>query len=477
MPRLYAFAFKSLQILTLLFFAMTLIYSLQFLITEPKYDHPYFLIVALIVVLIGIIFMSIIVNRFFTQTQFIIFICLLAFTLRLAWVLTVQTNVVQDFEQMYNGAVDAANNNFSFADKAYFTTWVYQLGFTMYQAGVIKLFGEGVLAIKLLNILYCTGITYFIYRIATHLFNEFSGRVAALIFATYIPNIMMTSVLTNQHLATFLFYGGFYLLVKKGISHSYAWIFVSILIAFGDIMRPIGIVILLALILFLLITHIIGDKKLNKKMVISKLIGMIGIYYIVHFIFSYTLIATGVTQYPLSSRDPYWKFVVGFNPETTGGFSFPDHKLVFQYPIGEERFEIEKQLIKERTADKGQLLLLFKDKFKIMWGDYDAAIYWGLEGHPRPELSRLLWTLEKLCYVSICIFACIASIKTIKEQRNKTLLFFSLLILGYVGVHFFIEIQSRYRYFIIPTFMIIQGYGVYLITQYIKERFQRKEIH
>ncbi|MGR5914872.1 hypothetical protein ACT7DA_24700 [Bacillus pacificus] len=77
------------------------------------------------------------------------------------------------------------------------------------------MFGEGVLAIKLLNILYCTGITYFIYRIATHLFNEFGGRVAALIFATYIPNIMMTSVLTNQHLATFLFYGGFYLLVKK----------------------------------------------------------------------------------------------------------------------------------------------------------------------------------------------------------------------------------------------------------------------
>ena len=102
-------------------------------------------------------------------------------------------------------------------------------------------------------------------------------------------------------------------------------------------------------------------------MVVSKLIGMIGIYYIVHFIFSYSLIATGVTQYPLSSRDPYWKFVVGFNPETTGGFSFPDHKLVFQYPIGEERFEIEKQLIKERTSDKGQLLLLFKDKFKIMW--------------------------------------------------------------------------------------------------------------
>ena len=471
MPRLYTFAFKSLQILTALFFAMTLIFSLQYLITEPKYN-TFLLIVALMIVLIGIVFISIIVNRFFTQTQFIIFLCLLAFILRLAWVLTVHTNIVQDFAQMYNGAVDAANNNFSFANETYFTTWVYQLGFTMYQAGVLKLFGESVLAIKLLNVLYCTGITYFIYRIASHLFNEFSGRVAALIFATYIPNIMMTSVLTNQHLATFLFYAGFYLLVKKGISHSYAWIFGSILIAFGDIMRPIGSISLLALILFLLITHIIGDQKINKKMVVSKLIGMLGVYYIVHFIFSYTLIATGVTQYPLSSRDPYWKFVVGLNPETTGGFSFPDHKLVFQYPIGEERFEIEKQLITERIADKGQLLLLFKNKFKVMWGDYDASIYWGLEGYIKPELSRLLWTLEKLCYVSICLFALIASIKTIREQKNKTLLFFSLLILGYAGVHIFIEVQSRYRYFIIPTFMIMQGYGVYLITQYMKKRFR-----
>ena len=187
---------------------MTLIFSLQYLITEPKYN-TFLLIVALMIVLIGIVFISIIVNRFFTQTQFIIFLCLLAFILRLAWVLTVHTNIVQDFAQMYNGAVDAANNNFAFANETYFTTWVYQLGFTMYQAGVLKLFGESVLAIKLLNVLYCTGITYFIYRIASHLFNEFSGRVAALIFATYIPNIMMTSVLTNQHLATFLFYAGF----------------------------------------------------------------------------------------------------------------------------------------------------------------------------------------------------------------------------------------------------------------------------
>ena len=100
-------------------------------------------------------------------------------------------------------------------------------------------------------------------------------------------------------------------------------------------------------------------------MVVSKIIGMIGIYYVVHFIFSYTLIATGVTQYPLSSRDPYWKFVVGFNPETTGGFSFPDHKLVFQYPIGEERFEIENSSLKKELPIKDNYYCYSKINLKL----------------------------------------------------------------------------------------------------------------
>lgn len=44
---------------------------------------------------------------------------------------------------MYNSAIQATKGDFSFAQDDYYTSWVYQLGFTMYQAFIIKLFGEG----------------------------------------------------------------------------------------------------------------------------------------------------------------------------------------------------------------------------------------------------------------------------------------------------------------------------------------------
>ena len=59
-------------------------------------------------------------------------------------------------------------------------------------------------------------------------FNEWAGRMAGLLYALYIPSIVLSSLLTNQHIATFLFYLGFYLLITKGLTHKYMWIFIGI---------------------------------------------------------------------------------------------------------------------------------------------------------------------------------------------------------------------------------------------------------
>ncbi len=80
---------------------------------------------------------------------------------------------------------------------------------------------------------------YSVYKITSHIFNEWSGRIAGLIYALYMQ-VLLSSVLTNQHLAVFLFYLGFYLLVTKGLSHKYMWIFIGISLSLGDIMRPLG---------------------------------------------------------------------------------------------------------------------------------------------------------------------------------------------------------------------------------------------
>jgi 4-amino-4-deoxy-L-arabinose transferase-like glycosyltransferase len=467
--RLFSFTSQALHLFALAFFALTLLYSLAFVVLEPKYT-PSLTIIVLLAGMIGVIILACFLQRYLNTASFVILLCLVTVGVRLAWMLTFDTEVVQDFKRMYDGAVAAANGDYSFAQEPYFTTWVYQLGFTMYQAMVIKLFGTGTLAIKLLNIVYCLGITLFIYRIAAHLFNEFSGRIAGIVFALYVPNIVMSSVLTNQHLATFLFYGAFYLLAKKGITHRYAWIGVGVLLAFGDIMRPIGAVILLALGIFLFVIYFIGKEKAKKRVILGKLVGILGIFYLVHYIFSYSLIAAGVTQYQLSNRDPYWKFVLGFNHETSGRFSVPDYNLVNQYEVGEERFALEKELIRERLESPTKLLQLVEAKFKFMWGTYDESPYWGLEGYEHPKLKEALFLLEKLMYISISFFALLSIVALMRGEARNEHLFLLLVILGYVAVHFLIEIQTRYRYFIIPSFVIIHSYGVYMTATYFKQK-------
>ncbi|TKH09784.1 hypothetical protein FC697_27070, partial [Bacillus wiedmannii] len=127
-----------------------------------------------------------------------------------------------------------------------------------------------------------------------------------ILYAFFIPSILMSSVLTNQHLATFLFYLGFYLLVKKGLNDQYNWIFVGSALAVGDLMRPLGSLILIVVIIYLFLDDFLGKDKKNMFNKTKKLIGILFVFYAIHYIVSASLITAGVTKYPLSNRDPLW---------------------------------------------------------------------------------------------------------------------------------------------------------------------------
>ncbi|EEL79284.1 Integral membrane protein [Bacillus cereus AH1271] len=430
------------------------------------------------IILIGLLFILIgyITNKYMSKLIFTIALIILAFSIRFIWFLNIQTPIESDFAMMYNGAVQATKGDFSFAQSIYYTSWVYQLGFTMYQALIINLFGEGTFFLKFLNVLYCTGTTLLVYKITSHIFNEWTGRVAGLIYALYIPSIVLSSVLTNQHLATFLFYLGFYLLITKGLSHKYMWIFIGISLSLGDIMRPLGGIILIAVTIYFFLHGMLGKSKRDIFTSIKKLCGIFIVFYLVHYIISYSFISAGITQYPLSNRDPLWKFTVGLNHETKGGYSTADAEYMMSFEIGEERKAAEKKLIQERLADPQKVLSLFGDKFTLMWADYDSAPSWSLltlgnTDNNMITLQNDLMKYEKYMYMTAMLFGTLALLYLILTKQNNTnYTIFLLLIIGYVTVHFLIEYQTRYRYFIIPSFTIIQSYGLYLCYRFISNR-------
>ena len=57
---------------------------------------------------------------------------------------------------------------------------------------------------------------------------------------------------------------------------------------------------------------------------------------------------------------------------------------------------------------------------------------------------------------------------------NSSYQLITIFLLGYAAAHILIEVQTRYRFDIMPAFMILQGYGIYLVTTKLSTLFRKK---
>lgn len=176
----------------------------------------------------------------------------------------------------------------------------------MYQSLIIFLFGESLFILKLFNVVYSVGITIFIYKIATRLFHESIGRIRGIVYALFIPSIVMCSVLTNQHIATFFFFLGFNFLIKYWETNSpFVWLWSGLFIGLGNIMRPIGSIVLLAIAIYILLVMKNGRDQTWQRL--KRLAGVVAVYFAVQLTVNQLFIAMDITDYPLSNQEPYWR--------------------------------------------------------------------------------------------------------------------------------------------------------------------------
>jgi 4-amino-4-deoxy-L-arabinose transferase-like glycosyltransferase len=475
---------KLLMIITLSFFGLMFYFSWR---TEQQYIEEqlrfsnlgaFALVLFLLIILGALLFSLSYYIRKLKSRTFLFLLIFVAFSVRLVWILTIHTPPATDFRAMYHGAVGILYGDWEPIQREYFYSWPYQLGFTAYESFLLSLFGEETFSIKFLNVLYGVGTVFFTYKIASLLLNEFAGRIAGIFYTFYIPAIVMTSVLTNQYIAIFFFYWAFYLLLKNGINHKWNWIFIGILLALGDIMRPLGTFILFAVSCYMFLAFL-KKGRIHKGRVVKKLIGIFAVFYFVHYLVSASFIAWGITEYPLSNRNPLWKFVLGFNHETGGQYSVDDAEYVARYPLGTERNGVEKELIKERLEDKSEVAALLWKKFNNMWGIRDESIFWSM-GHQKEsaqDIHKVLYASERMMFL-LLLFGGIAYLfLSFRAEIDKKKAFFLILIIGYVFVHLLVEVQTKYRFFINPALAIIASLGfvtLFCHTKLLSDR-ERKE--
>jgi 4-amino-4-deoxy-L-arabinose transferase-like glycosyltransferase len=399
---------------------------------------------------------------------------LLTISIRLVWVFLVPTLPVSDFQDMYAGALEAASGNAAFGHNEYFTRWVYQFGFTMYEALVIKLFGPQLIALKLFNVLFQAGTALLVYRSAALAFNETSGRIAGLLYAVYVPHIMMGSVLTNQHISTFFFTLAFYLLIRRRFTGAYVWLAVGLCLGIGHLMRPLGSFFVVGFVAYVVLFRLVPAIREREWAALAvRTAGVLAVFWIVQHGASAALTQSGIAEHPLGNREPYWKFMVGLNPETNGGWSYEDDMYALRYPAGEERNQAELALLKERLKNGSEVAELFVRKAKAMWGDEDSAPLWSLYGVDGEGLKPLLTRIERIEYVLMALFGLIAMTVIAFRGGSSEACLYLLLLLGYAALHIVIEIQTRYRFDIFPCIFVLQSFGAAAVLEAIRKRKSR----
>ncbi|OOL13139.1 hypothetical protein BHL37_06210 [Bacillus cereus] len=390
-------------------------------------------IVLVIFVILMLLVASILQYRF-TDKQFLGFLIGTSIVVRLSMVLFVDVPITDDMKAMFESAKQVAIGNS--------VENVTQLPFIIYESIIIRIFGDTVFALQLFNILFCTGTAFFIYRIAAMVFGEECGRIASVFYVLYIPNIFMSSLLTSESLAIFLFYLACYILLYKGLDHPYMWVFSAILFACSNMIFPMGLFLPIFVAVYVLLIEFFQSAM--KQKVLLKMIGILILFYSAHFGVSYGIQTMGMSQYTLSNETYVQSVLIGKGKneeKITKNQSVTEHIDQKVKEIEEERFKLLKP-VTNQFSDEGIHSILFK--------------------------------CEKLIYIAVTLFMSIALLHfLIKKQQNEGYMLFLLLISGYVLLRLF-QVDMAYYSLIVPALFILQSFGVYMSYVYCQKIFFRK---
>lgn len=419
----------------------------------------------LLVIAIFVLIYLLVCRLNISQVAFAVLIFVLAFVSKSILAFLIDTKPVSDFNVFYQYALKLFNGAKSLENTLYFKTWAYQTGPVIYYAAIMKLFGTGLLPLKLANCFFMACSNVLIYLIARKISNDYAARAMSLLYLLYPAPYFLSTVLTNQHFAACMFLLALYIFLIERLNLAVKGIIAGAVIAIGNVVRPIGIVIIAASIIWGIIELIRTHTYVKMGSVILLLIA----YLLVNYGCSAMVKHTGINSEGLANNFPLWKFVVGLNYESKGTFSFEDEEKVYKIQDFDERNEVAKQVIKQRlTVGLSKLTKLMNEKQIAMWVGTDTlswAFYQQIDGQlvPSDELKKIepyILIVEKIYYILAFIIMFLGLCKLIYDKKIKEgALLLSLILLCYFGVHFLIEIQVRYRYFAIIMVFILAAKG------------------
>lgn len=176
--------------------------------TKPG-DYFYLLIGVLL--FIGV---TIIIGRKLNENKikaFLIFLLIIAFIIRLIYIIKIPTLPVSDFETKLNLSRQILDGSINWSNE-FLVNWSNEIPFLLYEVCILK-FVDSVFALKFMNIIFTLGNILLVFLISQNIISKKSALIVTIFYSFFPQTIYMTSVLTNQIISLFFTLLGIYLII------------------------------------------------------------------------------------------------------------------------------------------------------------------------------------------------------------------------------------------------------------------------
>lgn len=475
------FLYYSLGLGTLIICTLIFLYSLfstnSYATLAGKTEY-YALVFA--VMAVGLFVLFIIVKQIgrIDEKFFLALICVIAFIIRVTWVLSVDTKPLSDFSHMYDYAVSSANGDFSNIFPFY-KLFPFKFGYPMLLALLFKITGASVIAVKLINSVVSVLLVLSVYYAADGFLGKNTARTAAVLCALWPAQIMFCSVVASEHFFLLFISISLAFMAKAlkrfgsepdtGISKRPLLYFTLFGASAGaaNFIRPQGILIIVAFFVAVLVFFRGSLKEgilsfLRIKELLLTTVGFILVFG------SLSLAVYGVSGIKPWETSTGFNLMVGTNIKYNGSFNTDDYN--FAESLGFEPDKVQgmaKDIAIERIkSDPAGFVRLAGIKFNTMWLSESYGFYWSVtEGGPAAKssalvdkYSRVLVVLSQVWYYILLILVILSSFSAL---RKKVYILAPLYIFlaGMFVSYIFLEVQSRYHMPAIPIMLVLAYSG------------------
>src|SRR3989304_2587892 len=322
---------------------------------------------------------AVVIYRVVTSGYFLPLCLILAFLVRLFWILAVPADPVEDCKAYYDGGLDIANGNGYVNHEVPTAYW--PVGYPLLLAGIFTLFGQSLFVAKFTNVVLYTGTIILSYYVAKKEFgSEIAGRITAFILSLYPTHITYMSLLTADNIVLFfIMLGLVFLMIDR---HK---IFLSIAsgLVFGFATLVKAQVIFLPLLFFILYS------RRNIRNIRNKTLRIYTVRFVLVYVFLFICLLPWFVRnysvfkhFPVISTNGGINLLIGNNPYATGGYFWEENvrSLIGDYSGEFDRNQKAKNIAVNYIINHPIQIKLWWNKLENLYASDWVGVRWNVGG-------------------------------------------------------------------------------------------------